>query len=234
MHGASSAPHSSRKPVKRDRPGRPEGSGDNASERILDAAEEEFAQTGYTGTSLRVIAEKAAVTQALISYYFGSKYELYEAVFIRRGSLISDQRMELLRELQESAEPVTVEKLVHAFLGPALALRAIPAGRRFLRLQARLHTEPAEISYKLRKQAYDASTRAYVERLQEMFPDTPMRDLFWRVALMVGAYMYIFSDSHRLNELSQDICNPDDDQEVISQITAFVTSGIQAPPTSTA
>ncbi len=231
MQGAAASP--SAQPRKRDRPGRPEGTGENASERILDAAEEEFAQTGYAGTSLRVIAQKAAVTQALISYYFGSKYELYEAVFIRRGSVISDQRMQHLRELQESKEPITVEKLVHAFLGPSLALRSTPAGRRFLRLQARLHTEPAELSYKLRKQAYDASTRAYVEMLQEMFPEVPARDLYWRVALMVGAYMYIFSDSHRLDELSQNICNPEDDQEVIAQITAFVTSGIQAPPTST-
>lgn len=232
MQGASPPSSPPHKPVKRDRPGRPEGTGDNASERILDAAEEEFAQAGYAGTSLRVIAQKAAVTQALISYYFGSKNELYEAVFIRRGTLVSDQRMQHLQALQDSKEPLTVEKLVHAFLSPSLALRAIPAGRRFLRLQARLHTEPAEISYKVRKQAYDVSTRAYVEMLHKMLPDTPLRDLYWRVALMVGAYMYIFSDSHRLDELSQDICNPEDDQEVIAQISAFVTSGIQAPPTT--
>ena len=223
---------SSAKPQKRCRPGRPEGTGDNASERILDAAEEEFALTGYAGTSLRTIADKAAVTQALISYYFGSKYELYEAVFIRRGRQVSDERMARLQALQAEGREIGAEELVRAFLEPTMAQRATEGGRRFLRLQARLHTEPAEISYKLRKDAYDASTRAYVEMLQRMFPDMPARDLFWRVALMVGAYMYIFSDSHRLEELSQDICNPEDAEEVIAELTAFVTGGILAPPTA--
>lgn len=220
------------KPQKRDRPGRPEGTGDNASERILDAAEEEFAFTGFAGTSLRVIAQKAAVTQALISYYFGSKYELYEAVFIRRGRQVSDERMARLQALRAEQDTIDAEQLVRAFLEPTMALRATEGGRRFLRLQARLHTEPAEISYKLRKDAYDASTRAYVEMLQQMFPKLPARDLYWRVALMVGAYMYIFSDSHRLEELSQNICNPEDTEEVIAELTAFVTGGILAPPTS--
>lgn len=230
MPGAAAPPPA--KPRKRDRPGRPEGTGDNASERILDAAEEEFAQTGYAGTSLRLIADKAAVTQALISYYFGSKYELYEAVFIRRGRQVSDERMVRLKALQDSGTAITAEQLVRAFLEPTMAQRATEGGRRFLRLQARLHTEPAEISYKLRKDAYDASTRAYVDKLQQLLPEMPARDLYWRAALMVGAYMYIFSDSHRLEELSQDICDPEDSEEVIAELTAFITGGILAPPTA--
>lgn len=215
------------------RPGRPEGSGagDNTSERILDAAEEVFAEVGYSGATLRMVAARADVTQALISYYFGSKYGLYEAVFIRRGRLISDGRMKLLEELKQRAD-VSVRDVVQAFLAPTIALRDTPGGRLFLRLQARLHTEPAEISYKLRNEAYDASTRAYVQMLARVCPGLSAKDLNWRMALMIGAYMYAFSDTHRLEQLAPEVCNANDTDEIFEQITAFVTAGISAPPTA--
>jgi TetR/AcrR family transcriptional regulator len=47
--------------------------------RLLQAAAETFAETGYEGTSLRSIAENAQVSFQLISYYFGSKDDLWRA-----------------------------------------------------------------------------------------------------------------------------------------------------------
>jgi len=41
------------------------------------------------GTPLQKIAKGAKVNQALISYYFGSKEKLYQAVFLRRGLIRS-------------------------------------------------------------------------------------------------------------------------------------------------
>lgn len=122
---------------------------DNASERILDAAEQAFSETGYAGTTLRIIAQRTAITQALINYYFGSKYGLYKAVFIRRGRLISDERLLGLEQLRAAPRTAPLEGVVRAFLAPTIALRDTEGGRRFLGLQARLHTELAEISYKL-------------------------------------------------------------------------------------
>ena len=72
------------RPIRKNRRGRPEGES-FARERIMDAAELTFAAHGYTRASLRLIVEKAHVTQALITYYFGSKEQLFKEVFIRRG-----------------------------------------------------------------------------------------------------------------------------------------------------
>lgn len=219
--------------IKRDRPGRPEGTGDNKSERILDAAEEVFSETGYHGATLKMVAQRAAVTQALINYYFGSKYGLYEAVFLRRAHVIAESRMRRLDELQSGPEPATAQDIVHAFLAPTIALRETEGGRRFLRLQARLHTEPADISYKLRNQAYDASTRAFVRALARVCPHLTPKEVNWRMALMIGSYMYAFSDTHRLEELAPQVCDPNNTEEIFEQITAFVTGGLMAPGVAT-
>jgi AcrR family transcriptional regulator len=51
---------------------------------ILDAAEKLFASQGFHGTSVRDIAHEADVNIAMISYYFGSKEKLIEAIFVQR------------------------------------------------------------------------------------------------------------------------------------------------------
>ncbi len=47
--------------------------------RLLQAATDSFAELGYEGTSLRTIADDAGVSFQLITYYFGSKEELWIA-----------------------------------------------------------------------------------------------------------------------------------------------------------
>jgi AcrR family transcriptional regulator len=218
-------------PAKRSKLGRPEGTSGNVREIILDAAEVTFADLGYAGTTLREVSQKANVTQALISYYFGSKYGLFQEVFLRRGRKISDDRLDNLTALQHSDLPPSVRDIVLAFLKPTLSLRTTPEGRAFIRLQARLHTEPPEISYKLRNEAYDASTRAYVDAFCKALPYLPEKDVYWRVTLMIGAYMYAFSDTHRLEDLALGVCDPDDPDEVLAQITTFVAGGLEADAT---
>ena len=51
--------------------------------RILDAAEELFAEKGFDAVSLRAIARRAGVDPALLHHYFGSKEGLFAGVLNR-------------------------------------------------------------------------------------------------------------------------------------------------------
>lgn len=52
---------------------------------IMESAEKLFAARGYDGTSVRDIAETAGINLAMVSYYFGSKEKLFEAMFSYRS-----------------------------------------------------------------------------------------------------------------------------------------------------
>ncbi len=58
---------------------------------ILDAAEKLFARYGYDATSTREIAEKAGANVAMISYYFGSKENLLNAIIERYSREVLDR-----------------------------------------------------------------------------------------------------------------------------------------------
>lgn len=62
------------------------------------------------------------------------------------------------------------------------------------------------------------STRVFAETLCEALPNLTPKDAYWRITLVVGAYLYAFSDTHRLNLPAPGICNPDDYEEVLSAI----------------
>ncbi len=82
-----SAPRPARaaKPAGRRRtPGRPSGDAPDLRLRLLDAAIACFTREGIAATSLRAIATEAAVTPALLHYYFGDKGQLVDAVVAER------------------------------------------------------------------------------------------------------------------------------------------------------
>jgi AcrR family transcriptional regulator len=74
---------------------------------IIGIAEKLFSVTGFDGTSVRDIANEAGVNVAMISYYFGSKEKLMEAVFEQKTNKI---RIKVENLLQDSQMPV-IEKV---------------------------------------------------------------------------------------------------------------------------
>jgi AcrR family transcriptional regulator len=67
-------------------------------EHILDIAENLIAEFGYEGTSTRLLAKEAGVNVAMISYYFGSKEKLFEAMVERRTNSTHEKLTSLVKE----------------------------------------------------------------------------------------------------------------------------------------
>ena len=74
----------------------------------------------------------------------------------------------------------------------------------------------------------EARPDAYVEALRTTLPGLPAEDLYWRVTMMIGAYLYAFSDTHRLDVLAKDVCDPWDANETLEQLTSFIVGGLEA------
>lgn len=78
--------------------------GEATRNRILDAAGELFATTGFAETTNKAIASRAGVDLASINYHFGSRGGLYEAVLIEaHRRLISVESLQRLAAADLSA-----------------------------------------------------------------------------------------------------------------------------------
>jgi AcrR family transcriptional regulator len=83
--------------------------------RLLDAAEEMFAQKGLDGTTIRDITTKADRNPASINYFFGNKQELYEELFRQRLREMRDSRLKAIKAVMTGKVKPTLEKLLHAY-----------------------------------------------------------------------------------------------------------------------
>lgn len=99
----------------------------DTKQRILDAAEQLFAEHGFDGASLRAITGIAGVNLAAVNYHFKSKESLIQAVLARKLGPINQRRLALLDayEADAGSKPVPLEKIVHAMIGPMV--RPVPA-----------------------------------------------------------------------------------------------------------
>ncbi|MGN7754636.1 TetR/AcrR family transcriptional regulator [Sinorhizobium sp. 22678] len=213
----------------RRKPGRPKP-GIDYRDLILDAAELIFADEGFAGSKMRDIANRAGVNQALIRYYFGSKEDLFDEVYRRRGALLSGRRHVLLDEVLARPTSLRVEDIVLAYLAPQWEMKhSGPAGAAFVRLQARLHAEPAEHSFRLRREVYDSSVKRFVNEIALLTPDVPKDIISLRMAFLVGTYLFMLNDLGRLNDLTDGQLGVVGKDEMLKHLTAFLTAGLRAP-----
>ena len=82
---------------------------------IMDTAAKLFAAKGFNGTSVRDIAEAAEVNLAMISYYFGSKEKLLEAVFVYRSEFFKLQ-LESMIQNKELTPLQKMESLIDEYI----------------------------------------------------------------------------------------------------------------------
>lgn len=99
--------------------------GQDTRELILEAARAQFAEHGFDRTSGRAIARAAGVDPALVRHYFGSKSELFGAVF-------APAAIDPLARIAELA-PAGPEALAEGILRTVLSVWDSPQGRKRLR-----------------------------------------------------------------------------------------------------
>lgn len=202
-------------------------------ERILHAAERLFAEHGMSGVGLRTITAAAKVNLASISYHFGSKDGLLEALFAARAAPIAEERLRGLAEcLAKSDGKPSLEDILEAFVRPTLTLgpQSPDGGQAFGRLRARLATEPEKLARKILAKAFDTSSKKYLDAIADALPDIPRSEVEWRFHFMLGAMFYTMANSGRIQALTNGRCDPGDVKRALNHMIPFLAAGFRSAP----
>lgn len=95
----------------------------------------------------------------------------------------------------------------------------------------RLHHEPQEIAFQLRRRIYDEVTRQYIGAFEKALPDIDAVDVNWRVTFMIGTFLYMLSGVDRLDDLSGGRFHSGNDEEMLERMVQFLSAGMEAPAT---
>lgn len=200
------------------------------SEKLVTAAERLFAEHGYNGVSVRMIAAAAGVNWSLLGYYFRGKEGLLSEVYRRHCGDLNSARMRLLQEIRANDRPAKLEEILNAFIGPALAVARGEDGQTaFIRLRAILAAENSALLDKLVAENFDISSTTFINALRECLPHLSRDDILWRFHFMLGTIYYTASGPHRIREFSNGRCDPANTEENLRQLIPFLAAAFRAP-----
>jgi AcrR family transcriptional regulator len=149
--------------------------GDETRQRLLKAAMELFALYGFAETSVRELTKRAQCNVASVSYHFGSKEKLYEAVMRHVFRQLASRREESLQQLmvQNGGQPKLRDVLstfAQAFLGPFLLEED---GNIKLRLLLREMMQPLLPPEVMQRELIAPAQEALAEALKAAVPELP-------------------------------------------------------------
>jgi AcrR family transcriptional regulator len=201
-------------------------------DRLLDAAEKLFAESGIDAVSLRTITSEAGVNLAAVNYHFQSKEALAMAVVERRFGPINRERLRMLDEFEASAagNPVPVPQLVEAFVAPVLALKEGPASA-FVPLMARIYSEQRAFAERIfRDQLFPVAQRFHAA-FERSLPHLPPAEILWRIQFLAGAMVHAIRMPIKLTGITPDWTEPSDARRLAPLMITFFTAAFEAPAT---
>lgn len=205
-------------------------------DRIIAAARAVFIEQGFDLATVREITLRADVNVAAINYYFGSKDELISEVLSIMMEPYTSARIAALEACQSAAKPgtPTLQDVAEALVRPMVQFSRDAVGDRpLIRMIQQIRSRPREITTRFFLRRVDPAVFRFIDAFSHVVPTLERRDVFWRYNFAIGSVMQVLTDSdhatYRLKNLSGGLCDTDDDEQIIAQLTAFVCAGFLAP-----
>jgi AcrR family transcriptional regulator len=189
---------------------------------LLDAAEAEFASTGFESGSLREIMRQARADPGAVHYHFGGRQALAAAVLDRILVPLNARRLELLDEAVRSGSPV-VSQLVEALIRPGIetahVLHSRSPGR--AKLIGAIYTRPDDFVAPTVAAHFAPVADAFRSHLETALPLLSFGEIAWRIRWCVfGTVGTLLTDDTAPFERSAD--------DLVNELTRPLTAALSA------
>lgn len=191
----------------------------NKQLQILQVAETLFAEKGFEGTSIRDISKEANINVAMVSYYFGSKEKLLEALILHKTSGLKEQLVHLIDENLEPLEKIN--KLI------ALYVNRINCNRGIYRV---LHFELASQKKALEIQSFSDIKKANLKSMELIIQEGQAKGVFRKdiiIPLLTPTILGTYFHFQMNKPFFEEILNLKTDEEFDNYVKTDLTKHIQ-------
>jgi len=208
--------------------------GRNKSEiAFLDAAEFMFGENGYSGTTMRSIAEKANANLGAIHYYFGSKEALLKKVLERYMVPAHAELMKKLRLCVPASDEVAPDFyiLLKAYIEPIFSIHKDHP--QFDKMALRILNDPAPQVQKLFLQYFDEPASLFVGLLRKCNLQLSNKEFYWRLHCVMASITQLFTGPYQLlrfDERDQLNLSSYDEDEGVELVIKSLHKIFMAPP----
>jgi len=203
----------------------------STKEKILDVAEELFADYGFSETSLRMITAKADVNLASVNYHFGSKKTLIQAVFDRFMLSFTTDLSKEMERLDAASTPYQVIDVLATLINPITKLDNLrPNGSGvFMNLLGRAYAETQGHIRRFAMTHYSEVFKHFTRLLQSTSPNLKPAEMFWRLHFMLGSFIFTLAGHKALQEIAEsDFQQKVSIEEIIKRLVPFMAAAFSS------
>lgn len=196
-------------------------------DRILTSAERLFAENGFDGVSMREIAADADTQLALIHYHFGTKLDLYRAIWQARYTKeVASRREASFAALDFNlARPKLIRTLVEIYLLPLMQMTEVEELKGFLAIGARECTDPREADRGILKEFLDGPARRFLDLFSRAMPELSPAEVAWGLQSMLGVSIFYIADRNRITRISGGSARAGDTAAATAPLVEFCVGG---------
>lgn len=192
-------------------------------QRILDAAEQVFADKGFDGATIRDIAELASEPVGSVHHHGGGKDNLFHQTVARRADALSSERLSALEAARRQGA-FTLESVLSAFVRPLFDLAVHePRWRNYARLVAFVSTDRRwkDVS----ERHFDPTARVFIEEMVDLLPHASEQWIAESFVYSVSAMLALMTSQDRIAMLgTQASCEADQ----VDHLVRFCAAGMHA------
>jgi len=179
----------------------------------------------------REITREAGVPLGLMSYYFGTKGDLYSEVILRRAEDHTSAIRASMRQAAAEAgdQPAGVAALIRAYFAPLVerSLHSGPGWKAYIQLLSRAaNTSRSEPYVAAFNDTYSPVVQEFIGLLKDHFPDADEADIYWSYYFLSSAIVHILVESGDVDLASDGKYKSSDLETIMDKMGPFFEAGI--------
>jgi AcrR family transcriptional regulator len=199
--------------------------------RLLDAAEQLFADKGFDVVSVRDVTQLAKANVAAVNYHFGSRDGLIALVVTRYMMPVNEERLARLETLEKkwSGKAIPLEEIIEAFVRPLVGIvrKSELSERLFCRLLGRIFAMPGDgLPPPVEDQMRNLSER-FSRALGKALPLVSPEDLAWRMHFVAGAMIHMLLNQEMLHRLTNGSSGSPTMEATLGRFIRFAAAGLR-------
>jgi AcrR family transcriptional regulator len=199
--------------------------------RLLEAAEQLFAERGFEAVSVRDVTHQAKANVAAVNYHFGSREGLISLVVVRYVTPINDERLLRLDALEKKwpGKVVPVEELIDAFVRPLVGSvrKSELSERLFCKLVARVFSLQGEALPPIVEEQMKGMVERFLKAFGRSLPGLAPEELVWRFHFVVGAVIHLLLNQEMLFRLSAGASGNPGTDALVGRLIRFASAGLR-------
>ncbi len=194
--------------------------------RLLNAAEQLFAEYGFNGVSVRQIIDAANANLGAVTYHFNTKEELFKAVLLRRAEPLREERRRVLEALGAAGRDLELEEVLWAMLEPAF--RASRRNDAYRRLLGRASMDPTPEIRRLMAEIYSRDFMLVPAVLREFFKGMDDEEFHWKLNCFYGVMLFVQADTGKIQTIAGNAFDTSQPAVALRYVIPFLAAAFRA------